>query len=114
MSSDIDLSPGSAASSESGLRAKREGIVNPPAPRAVAETIILELLAAGAAGKTVAPEEVARALAKDADWHIHLVTVRRAAVSLASAGRLVIYRKGKPVDPADFKGVYRLGLPRQD
>ena len=30
------------------------------------------------------------------------------------AGRLVIYRKGKPVDPNDFKGVYRLGLPRQD
>jgi hypothetical protein len=26
----------------------------------------------------------------------------------------VIYRKGKPVDPADFKGVYRLGLPRQE
>ena len=40
--------------------------------------------------------------------------VRRAAVKLALAGRLVIYRKGKPVDPEDFKGVYRLGLPRQD
>jgi len=40
--------------------------------------------------------------------------VRRAAVRLALAGRLVIYRKGKPVDPADFKGVYRLGLPRQE
>jgi hypothetical protein len=26
----------------------------------------------------------------------------------------VIYRKGKPVDPLDFRGVYRLGLPRQD
>jgi hypothetical protein len=33
---------------------------------------------------------------------------------LALAGRLVIYRKGKPVDPNDFKGVYRLGLPRHD
>jgi hypothetical protein len=32
-------------------------------------------------------------------------------VALAQAGRLTIYRKGKPVDPADFKGVYRLGLP---
>jgi hypothetical protein len=37
--------------------------------------------------------------------------VRRAAVKLALDGRLVIYRKGKPVDPADFKGVYRVGLP---
>jgi hypothetical protein len=40
--------------------------------------------------------------------------VRRVAVRLALDGRLVIYRKGKPVDPNDFKGVYRLGLPRQD
>jgi hypothetical protein len=39
---------------------------------------------------------------------------RRAAVGLALGGRLVIYRKGRPVDPNDFKGVYRLGLPRQD
>jgi hypothetical protein len=40
--------------------------------------------------------------------------IRRAAVQLALAGRLVIYRKGKPADPNDFRGVYRLGLPRQD
>jgi hypothetical protein len=39
--------------------------------------------------------------------------VRRAAVKLALAGRLVIYRKGRPVDPNDFKGVYRLGPPQQ-
>jgi hypothetical protein len=59
----------------------------------------------------VSPEEVARAVAADADWHSYLTAVRRAAVKLALDGRLVIYRKGKPVDPADFKGVYRLGLP---
>jgi Protein of unknown function (DUF3253) len=35
-------------------------------------------------------------------------------VKLALDGRLVIYRKGKPADPNDFKGVYRLCLPRQD
>jgi uncharacterized protein DUF3253 len=35
--------------------------------------------------------------------------VRRTAVALALAGRLAIYRKGKLVDPNDFKGVYRLG-----
>jgi hypothetical protein len=40
--------------------------------------------------------------------------IRRAAVALAQSGRLVIYRKGKPADPLDFRGVYRLGLPRQD
>ena len=44
-------------------------------------------------------------------WRSHLQSVRSAAVRLADAGRLVIYRKGKPVDPHDFRGVYRLGAP---
>ena len=34
--------------------------------------------------------------------------IRRAAVRLARVGDLRILRKGKPVDPEDFKGVYRL------
>jgi hypothetical protein len=85
-----------------------------PMPTDPAETVILELLAARSPDKTIAPEEAARVLAADADWHAYLGIVRRAAVRLALDGRLVIYRKGKPVDPADFKGVYRLGLPRHD
>jgi hypothetical protein len=32
-------------------------------------------------------------------------------VRLAKDGRLVILRHSRPVDPTDFKGVYRLGLP---
>jgi hypothetical protein len=43
-----------------------------------------------------------------------MTPIRRIAVRLASEGRIVILRKGKPVDPADFKGVYRLGAPRLD
>jgi hypothetical protein len=78
------------------------------------EGTILALLAARPAGKTISPEEVAREVAAGADWHAQLGAVRRAAVRLALDGRLVIYRKGKPVDPADFKGVYRLGLPHQE
>ena len=34
--------------------------------------------------------------------------------TLAEQGRLIILRKGKPVDPRDFRGVYRLTAPRQD
>jgi len=75
------------------------------------EDAILGLLATRPPGKTVSPEDVARELAGDADWHTQLGAVRRAAIRLALDGRLVIYRKGKPVDPSDFKGVYRLGLP---
>lgn len=85
-----------------------------PANPSAVETAILNVLAEHPPGRTVTPEEVARALASADDWHQHLTSVRRAAVKLALDGRLVIYRKGKPVDPADFKGVYRLGLPRQD
>jgi hypothetical protein len=43
-----------------------------------------------------------------------MLPVRRVAVRLATEGRLVIYRKGRPADPASFKGVYRLGPPRLD
>jgi hypothetical protein len=77
------------------------------------EDAILSVLAKREAGKTMTPEEAAREAA-GAEWHGQLGAVRRAAVKLALAGRLVIYRKGKPADPADFKGVYRLGLPRQE
>lgn len=64
--------------------------------------------------KTLSPPEIAHAIAKGDGWHDLLVPIRRSAVTLAQAGRLVIYRKGKPADPNDFRGVYRLGLPRHD
>ncbi len=67
-----------------------------------------------AGGKTLSPPEIATAITEGGDWHDLLVPIRRAAVTLAQHGRLVIYRKGKPVDPNDFRGVYRLGLPRHD
>jgi Protein of unknown function (DUF3253) len=70
------------------------------------------LLEAGS--RTLSASEIAHAIAPDGDWHGLLMPIRRAAVALAQAGRLVIYRKGKPADPGDFRGVYRLGLPRQD
>jgi len=78
----------------------------------LADSILTELAKAG--GKTLSPPELAHAIAGEADWHGLLVPIRRAAVALAQAGRLIIYRKGKPVDPDDFRGVYRLGLPRHD
>jgi hypothetical protein len=40
--------------------------------------------------------------------------IRRTAVRLARAGRLVILRKGRPVDLDDFRGIYRLSLPAAD
>ena len=64
--------------------------------------------------RTLSAPELAQAIAVESDWHRLLMPIRRAAVALAQSGRLVIYRKGKPADPLNFRGVYRLGLPRLD
>jgi hypothetical protein len=87
--------------------------VNDSPQAAALEDCILETLMRAGSGTLSAPE-IAHAIAPDGDWHGLLMPIRRSAVALAQAGRLVIYRKGKPADPDDFRGVYRLGLPRQD
>ena len=74
------------------------------------EEVIFELLASLPAGKSVSPEEVARALDPDG-WRRRLGQVRPAAIGLARAGRLVILRHGKPADPDTLKGVWRMRLP---
>ncbi len=78
------------------------------------ETAIFRLLGEAPAGKTISPTDAANVLKPGPEWHVLMPPIRRVAVRLAQEGRLVIYRKGKPVDPNDFKGVYRLGLPRLD
>jgi Protein of unknown function (DUF3253) len=83
------------------------------APDLIQETI-LRLLNAAGFGHSISPTEVAQELKPGNEWNTLMPAVRRAAVGMALEGRLVIYRKGKPVDPNDFKGVYRLGLPRRD
>ena len=73
-------------------------------------TAIFDLLAKAAPGKSVAPEEVARAVEPER-WQRVLGHVRAVARGLARDGRLVILRHNKAADPDDFKGVYRLRLP---
>lgn len=74
------------------------------------EEVIFELLAALPVGKSVSPEEVARAADAEA-WRRILPQVRSTAIGLARQERLVITRHAKPADPDSFKGVYRLRLP---
>ena len=83
-----------------------------PTPLPLDEAI-LDALTRNGAG-TLSPPEIAHVIEPEGDWHALLMPIRRAAVTLALDGRLVIYRKGKPADPNDFRGVYRLGLPRHD
>lgn len=75
---------------------------------AVYETIIQLCTAAGEDGQ-VRPEDVAMGLHPD-DWQLLLKRIRLAARQMADQGYIDILRKGEPVDPDDFKGVYRLRI----
>ena len=88
----------------------------PPSDSPPALDSIIVGLCSGAPGRTICPTDAAKAFADargedELGWRSHLSAVRRTAVRLALEGRLVIYRKGKMVDPNDFRGVYRLGAP---
>src|SRR5687767_3372416 len=65
---------------------------------------ILDALHRAGHDKTLSATDVAQAItgAGSDTWHDLLHPIRRAAVELGLAGRIMIYRKGKPVDPADF------------
>jgi hypothetical protein len=91
--------------------------MTPPAiPSKRFEDTLLALTAARGPDKTLDPTEAARALGGDHPdgWGPLMQPLRRAAVALAKEGRIVIYRKGRPADPDEFRGIYRLGLPRHD
>lgn len=80
------------------------------------EAELLQTVAARGPEKTACPSEVARAIGggHPDQWGPLMQPVRKVAVRLANEGRLIITRKGKPVDPNDFRGVYRVGMPRAD
>lgn len=77
------------------------------------ETTMLALIAERGQGKTICPSEVARALGgpHPDGWGPLMAPVRRVAVRLMKDGRARITRKGRTVDPDDFRGVYRISLP---
>lgn len=113
----VHLQSGSSFGSIAGMSDEtRDDSPDAPASAAgeeAAATAILQLTGACAPGKTVSPLEVAQLLVPGSDqWQRALPAVRRAAVRLALDGQLLIYRKGKVVDPQDFRGVYRLGPPQ--
>ena len=79
---------------------------------------ILTLLTETEPSKTLTPVSAARSFAEGRGrrnnppdlWRRYLNAVRQQAIHLARAGKIEILRKGKPADPNDFKGVYRLRL----
>jgi hypothetical protein len=78
-----------------------------------AEQAILSLLTGKDAQKSISPTDAARALAghpPGTAWRASLSPIRLAAQRLAKAGVIELLRKGKPVAPAQARGVIRLRL----
>ena len=80
------------------------------------EETIVALATARGPDKTICPSEAARAIAgNDPEaWSRLMPAIRRIAVRMMKAGRIVIRRKGKPVDPDDFRGIYRISVAEPD
>lgn len=85
----------------------------PAVNRAELRNTILEAIAERGPDKTVCPSEIARSIAgqDEKKWRLLMKPIRACAVELAGDGLLTVRRKGKIVDPNDFKGIYRLGQP---
>ncbi len=81
----------------------------------IIDQTIMELLAQRRRHKSISPSDVARAIAgtDEKQWRLLMKPIRARAILLAGQNDIVILRKGKTVDPENFKGVYRLGLAPQ-
>ncbi len=77
------------------------------------EATLLSLLEERGPGRTIGPADVAQAIGGNQPdgWGPLMQPVRKVAVGLMKEGRILILRKGRPVDPDDFRGTYRLALP---
>ncbi|NMM44895.1 DUF3253 domain-containing protein [Rhodospirillaceae bacterium KN72] len=99
---------------------KKETAPKDPTPLDPVAIMILDQLAALPDDKSAAPDDIARAYAearrKPSDGRDLYKRYRRAvkeqAIHLARVGRIEILRRGEPVDPDDFKGVWRMRLKK--
>jgi hypothetical protein len=82
----------------------------------VIEQTILRLAGERGPEKTICPSDAARAIVGSNvdDWGPLMQPLKRIAMRMAREGRVVLYRKGKSVSPDDLRGIYRIGMPRQD
>ena len=73
---------------------------------------ILALASERGPAKTICPSEVARHLlgSDEKAWRLLMKPIRRETVALADEGRVVVKRKGRVVDPQDFRGIYRIAI----
>ncbi|MCG8492253.1 MAG: DUF3253 domain-containing protein [Sneathiellales bacterium] len=85
------------------------------------DPVVTYILNAVADGGEISPNHIAQKIAADRAkenapkdiWRKYMTAVRQQAIHLARNGRLEIVRKGEVADPNDFKGLYKLRLPRK-
>ena len=70
---------------------------------------ILEMCGEAGHERNVTPAAIAQSL-MDFDWQSLLKRIKQTAARQAKDGYIHIIRKGKPADPDDFKGVYKVRL----
>jgi len=90
-------------------------VTEPKKKKPTLEALIMRMLHE-ADGRRINPMVVAKHFAEgrkgdDASAGTWAREVRNAAIGLARAEKIIIYRKGEPANPEDFRGIYRLGLP---
>lgn len=71
------------------------------------EDTLLGLLSQVRNQESINPNDVAKAVNPEG-WRRELPKVRAVAIGLARQGKIEILRKGKPADPDDVRGIYRL------
>ena len=83
------------------------------------DPIVIAIIKALSTGKAPTFKDVAITVAnerrrpKDGPnlWKRYLKAVKQQAIHLAKLGRIVITRKGKPVDPKKIKGIVTMRFP---
>lgn len=71
------------------------------------EETISALLSQVRDDKSISPNDIAKAIDL-INWRRELPKVRGVIIGLARQGKIEVLRKGKPIEPEGFKGVYRI------
>lgn len=74
--------------------------------------VLLSMAAESPSGRPIGPDAIARAIGgkNEKVWRRLMKPIKDEAVRLAKDGKVVLMRKGKPVDPDRIRGLYRIRL----
>jgi hypothetical protein len=74
------------------------------------EETIAALLSQVREGESISPNDVAKLLNPEG-WRRELPKIRAVIVGMARQGRLEMLRKGRPTEPEEVRGIYRIRKP---